>query len=67
MQISQTSLSGVLLIHPKVFEDSRGYFFESFNQKNFDELNLAYDWVQDNQSSSAESFCPGKTGPGVQG
>jgi dTDP-4-dehydrorhamnose 3,5-epimerase len=53
MQISQTSLPGVLLIHPKVFEDSRGYFFESFNQKNFDELNLAYDWVQDNQSSSA--------------
>jgi dTDP-4-dehydrorhamnose 3,5-epimerase len=53
MQISQTSLPGVLIIQPKVFEDARGYFFESFNQKNFDELNLAFDWVQDNQSSSA--------------
>lgn len=53
MEIIQTALPGILLIQPKVFEDSRGYFFESYNQKNFAELNLAYDWVQDNQSSSS--------------
>lgn len=53
MQITQTTFSGVLLIQPKVFEDSRGYFFESYSQKSFAENNMAFDWVQDNQSSSA--------------
>jgi dTDP-4-dehydrorhamnose 3,5-epimerase len=53
MQITQTTFHGVLLIQPKVFEDSRGYFFESYSQKNFAENNMAFDWVQDNQSSSA--------------
>jgi dTDP-4-dehydrorhamnose 3,5-epimerase len=53
MQIIQTTFPGVLLIQPKVFEDSRGYFFESYSQINFTENNMAYDWVQDNQSSSS--------------
>lgn len=53
MQIIQSDIPGVSLIQPKVFEDARGYFFESYNQKNFDELNLSYDWVQDNQSCSS--------------
>jgi dTDP-4-dehydrorhamnose 3,5-epimerase len=52
MKITSTGIPGILLIQPKVFEDARGYVFESFNQKNFDEINLAYDWVQDNQSFS---------------
>lgn len=37
MKISNTSLSGVLIIEPRVFHDERGYFFESFNEKNFKE------------------------------
>ena len=52
MKITSTGIPGILLIQPKVFEDTRGYVFESFNQKNFDEINLAFDWVQDNQSFS---------------
>ncbi|MGL6269641.1 MAG: dTDP-4-dehydrorhamnose 3,5-epimerase [Chitinophagaceae bacterium] len=53
MKITQTIFPGVLLIEPTVFEDNRGYFFESYSQKNFAESNMAFDWVQDNQSSSA--------------
>jgi dTDP-4-dehydrorhamnose 3,5-epimerase len=53
MEITQTTIPGVLLIQPTVFEDSRGYFFESYNQKKFAENNMAHDWVQDNQSSSS--------------
>jgi dTDP-4-dehydrorhamnose 3,5-epimerase len=53
MEITLTTIPGVLLIQPTVFEDSRGYFFESYNQKKFAENNMAFDWVQDNQSSSS--------------
>ena len=53
MEIIQSSIPGVLLIQPTVFEDERGYFFESFNQKYFDDLNISYDWVQHNQSFSS--------------
>jgi dTDP-4-dehydrorhamnose 3,5-epimerase len=52
MQIIQSDIPGVVLIQPRVFDDARGYFFESYNQKIFDDLNLGYDWVQDNQSFS---------------
>lgn len=41
-----------MIYEPKVFPDSRGYFFESFNRKEFDNANLLYDFVQDNQSRS---------------
>ena len=37
MNIIQTSIDGVLIIEPRVFKDSRGYFFESFSQREFDE------------------------------
>lgn len=53
MEITQTTIPGVLLIHPTVFEDSRGYFFESYSQKKFADNHMAFDWVQDNQSSSS--------------
>jgi dTDP-4-dehydrorhamnose 3,5-epimerase len=36
MQITTTSLPGVLILEPKVFSDDRGFFFESFNQRAFD-------------------------------
>ena len=57
MDIVTTSIEGVLLIEPKVFKDSRGYFFESFSKKEFDEktapiLGHTIDFVQDNESMS---------------
>jgi dTDP-4-dehydrorhamnose 3,5-epimerase len=47
-----TELDGVLIYEPKVFKDDRGYFFESYNQKTFDESGLKFNFVQDNQSVS---------------
>lgn len=52
MEIKRTELPGLVVIKPRVFEDDRGYFFESFNKNDFDEHGLHYDFVQDNQSKS---------------
>jgi dTDP-4-dehydrorhamnose 3,5-epimerase len=53
MKIEQTPLQDCYIIHDTVFTDSRGYFFESFNAKKFEELtNLETVFVQDNQSAS---------------
>ena len=58
MNIIQTNISGVLIIEPRVFKDSRGYFFESFSQREFDEkvtpiLGHSINFVQDNESMSS--------------
>lgn len=53
MQIIQTGFPGLYLINPRVFEDSRGYFFEVYNQKVFHDNQLDFNWVQDNQSRSS--------------
>ncbi len=54
MEIQETGLKDCLIIKPSVFEDARGYFFESFNQKTFeDKTGLSGKFVQDNQSFSA--------------
>ena len=58
MQIIETSIDGVLIIAPRVFKDSRGYFFESFSQREFDEkvtpiLGHSINFVQDNESMSS--------------
>lgn len=54
MEIIQTGLKDCVIIKPRVFEDSRGYFFESFNQKSFeDQTGLSGKFVQDNQSFSS--------------
>lgn len=53
MQVEETKLKGCYIIKPSVFKDARGYFFESFNQKKFEELtNANGNFVQDNQSFS---------------
>lgn len=52
MPFHATEFPGLFLFEPKVFEDHRGYFFESYNEKEFSYANLSYDWVQDNQSRS---------------
>lgn len=54
MEVIKTGIEGVLIIEPKVFGDARGYFFESFNAKEFAEktgLNITF--VQDNESMSS--------------
>jgi len=51
MEIIKTEFPGLLIIKPKVFEDSRGYFFESYNKIKIPELE-SIDFVQDNESKS---------------
>lgn len=53
MNIIKTKIDGVLIIEPKVFKDSRGYFFESFSQREFDEKVAPITFVQDNESMSS--------------
>lgn len=52
MKINKTSLDGVVVIEPDVFGDSRGYFFESYNEKKFHELGITAKFIQDNESKS---------------
>ena len=52
MRVIETDIQGVLIIEPQVFEDSRGYFFESFNLREFEEKVGPVNFVQDNESKS---------------
>ena len=52
MNVIKTKIDGVLIIEPKVFKDARGYFFESFSQREFDEKVRPITFVQDNESMS---------------
>ena len=52
MNIIKTSIDGLVIIEPCIFEDSRGYFFESFSQREFDEKVAPIRFVQDNESKS---------------
>ncbi len=52
MNIIKTEIPDLLLIEPKIFPDQRGYFFESYNKGKFNEYNLNYNFVQDNESKS---------------
>ena len=52
MEIIETELKGVVIIEPRVFKDNRGYFFESFSQKEFEEKVMPIHFVQDNESLS---------------
>ena len=52
MKVIETDIEGVVIIEPKVFADERGYFFESFSQKEFEEKVCKTTFVQDNESKS---------------
>jgi dTDP-4-dehydrorhamnose 3,5-epimerase len=52
MNIIETNIPGVVIIEPRVFPDDRGYFFESYNQKEFDAKVRPIRFIQDNQSKS---------------
>lgn len=54
MNFIKTAIDGVVIIEPKVFGDNRGYFFESFSKREFDENVDKIDFVQDNESFSAK-------------
>ncbi len=54
MEIIKTEIEGLLLLKPKVFTDSRGYFYESYSKREFDEaVGYPVEFVQDNQSKSS--------------
>ena len=53
MKVIKTAIDGVVIIEPRVFEDARGYFFESFSQREFDEKVGKITFVQDNESKSS--------------
>ena len=53
MDIIKTNIEGLVIIEPKVFKDDRGYFFESFSQKEFEKKVRKINFVQDNESMSS--------------
>lgn len=53
MDVIKTKLDGVVIIEPKIFGDNRGYFFESFSQREFEEKVRKINFVQDNESMSS--------------
>jgi dTDP-4-dehydrorhamnose 3,5-epimerase len=59
MKVQQTGFEGLYTIQPSVFEDKRGFFFESWNKQKFRDQGLDSDFVQDNQSMSAANVLRG--------
>ena len=53
MNVISTAIEGVVIIEPRVFKDARGYFFESFSQREFEEKVRKINFVQDNESMSS--------------
>ena len=53
MNVNKTNIDGVVIIEPRIFEDARGYFFESFSQREFNEKVRPITFVQDNESKSS--------------
>lgn len=70
MEVVESPLKGVVVLKPKVFEDARGYFFESYNKNTFAKAGLTMDFVQDNQSLSQKGVLRGlhfQNNPHAQG
>ena len=59
MTIEHTSIDDVILVHPRIFRDARGWFFESFNERAFAELVGPVHFVQDNESKSCRGVVRG--------
>jgi dTDP-4-dehydrorhamnose 3,5-epimerase len=59
MTIEKTIINDLVIITPTVFEDSRGYFFEAYNQAKFLENGISYQFIQDNQSFSKRGVIRG--------
>lgn len=59
MEVIKTDIDGVVIIEPKIFNDARGYFFESYNKATFDAQVARVDFVQDNESCSSRGVMRG--------
>ena len=60
MEVIKTELDGVLILKPKIFNDARGYFFESYNKRQFEQaIGREVDFVQDNESASTRGVMRG--------
>lgn len=59
MEITKTPIAGLLVLTPRVFQDDRGYFLESFNAKNLEEAGITTSFVQDNESKSTRGVIRG--------
>lgn len=59
MNFKKTGIEGLIVIEPKIFEDDRGYFFESFNKNTFNKSDIRTEFVQDNQSLSQKDVLRG--------
>lgn len=55
----ETGIDGLLVLTPKVFEDPRGYFMETYSKRDFEEVGVACEFVQDNQSKSSKGVLRG--------
>ena len=62
MKITETNIGGLLIIEPRIFNDDRGYFYESYNKSKFTDIGIAVDFVQDNQSFSQKGTLRGLHG-----
>lgn len=59
MEVIKTAIEGVVIIEPRIFTDSRGYFFESYSKREFDEKVRPVNFVQDNESCSTKGVMRG--------
>ncbi len=59
MEVIKTDIEGVVIIEPRIFKDARGYFFESYSKREFDEKVAPVDFVQDNESCSTKGVMRG--------
>ena len=59
MKITETPIPGLLIIEPQVFEDERGYFFETYNFRRYTEKGVGVNFIQDNESKSAKGVIRG--------
>jgi dTDP-4-dehydrorhamnose 3,5-epimerase len=59
MKVTPTAIADVRLIEPRVFEDARGFFFESYNRRAFEAVGIDAEFVQDNQSRSRRGVLRG--------
>lgn len=59
MKFIETEIEGLIIIEPDVFNDARGYFFESYNKKKYFDVGLRYEFVQDNLSMSQKNVLRG--------
>jgi dTDP-4-dehydrorhamnose 3,5-epimerase len=62
MKITTTPIEGLLIIEPRLFNDGRGYFYESYNKEKYTAAGIAVDFIQDNQSFSQKGAVRGLHG-----